>query len=120
MEGGWGILGYCWGGKVAGLAVQKEGNGGFKALGEVHPAMVDAEDAKKISVPTIMLASGDEDEKDVKAFEANLKAEHKHVEIFGDQVHGWLAARAALGEKRVKEEYERGYGTLLKFYQTHV
>lgn len=49
--------------------------------------MVDPEDAKGIKIPLAMLASGDEDEGDVKKFEEGLKGE-KHVEIFKDQVHG--------------------------------
>ena len=59
----------------------------FKAGAECHPAMVDPSEAEGIKIPLAMLASKDEPEKDVKAFEANLKGE-KHVEIFGDQVHG--------------------------------
>ena len=81
--------------------------------------MVDPADAEKISIPLAMLASKDEPEKDVKAFEATLKGE-KHVEIFGDQVHGFMAARADLADERVKSEYERGYKTLLEFYAKYL
>jgi len=66
-----------------------------------------------------MLASKDEPAEDVKKFEANLKGE-KHVEIFGDQIHGWMAARADLEDKRVVSEYERGYKTLLEFFGKHL
>lgn len=59
----------------------------FKAGAECHPAMVDPKEAEGIRIPLAMLASKDEPEKDVRAFEANLKGE-KHVEIFGDQIHG--------------------------------
>lgn len=54
--------------------------------------MVDPKDAEKITIPLIMLASKDEDAEAVKNFEKTLKVE-KHVETFGDQVHGWMAAR---------------------------
>merc|ERR1711964_33638 len=57
-------------------------------------------EAEGIKIPLCMLASNDE-----------LK---KHVEIFGDQIHGWMAARADLEDERVKSEYERGYKTLLE------
>ena len=120
---GWGILGYCWGGKVAGLAVQKAAASSpspFKALGEVHPAMVDPSEAPKIHIPTIVLASKDEDAAAVREFEEKLGTQTKHVETFGDQIHGWLGARSDLKDKRVKEEYERGYGVLLKFFEEHV
>lgn len=54
--------------------------------------MVDPSDAKDIVIPLCMLASGDENPKDVDAFEKALTVP-KHVETFGDQVHGWMAAR---------------------------
>lgn len=81
--------------------------------------MVDPSDAEGIKVPTILLASGDEPAEDVKEFEKNLTVP-KHVEIFGDQIHGWMAARSDLSKPRVKEEYERGYKTLLSFFSSHV
>lgn len=64
----------------------------FTAAAEVHPAMVDPNDAKGITIPLCVLASKDEDRDAVKKFEEELKVP-KHVETFGDQVHGWMAAR---------------------------
>ena len=58
----------------------------FSAVCEVHPAMVDPEDAKKIHIPVCMLASNGEDAEAVKNFEKNLTVDH-HVETFSDQVH---------------------------------
>lgn len=81
--------------------------------------MVDAADAKGFQIPVCMLASGDESADDIKAFEEALQVP-KHVETFSDQVHGWLAARADLENPRVKEEYERGYKTLLEFYSKYL
>lgn len=40
----------------------------------------------------------------------------QHVETFSDQIHGWMGARADLDDARVKEEYERGYKTVLSFF----
>lgn len=91
----------------------------FDVLASVHPAMVDAKDAEGIKVPFIMLASGDEPAEDVKKFDAALTVP-KHVEIFGDQIHGWMTARSNLSDDRVKSEYERGYSTLLKFFGKHM
>ena len=54
--------------------------------------MVDPADAKGIKVPLCMLASKDEDPETVKQFEKELTVK-SHVETFGDQVHGWMAAR---------------------------
>lgn len=81
--------------------------------------MVDPSEASSIKIPLCMLASKDEPAEDVKKFEANLTGE-KHVEIFGDQIHGWMAARSDLEDSRVKAEYERGYTTLLEFFAKHL
>ena len=88
-------------------------------MAEVHPAMVDPNDAKGIHVPLCMLASGDEDAHAVEEFSKTLTVE-KHIETFGDQLHGWMAARGDLENERVKKEYERGYEVLLNFYCKHL
>jgi len=113
----WAIIGFCWGGKLVSL-VSGEGTL-FSAAAECHPAMVDPSEAEGIKIPLIMLASGDEVKPDVEKFEKNLKGE-KHVEIFGDQIHGWMAARSNLDDARVKEEYIRGYKTVVEFFGKHM
>ncbi|CAH0016765.1 unnamed protein product [Clonostachys rhizophaga] len=112
-----GILGFCWGGKVVALAV-KAANNPFAIASSAHPAMVDPADAEGIDIPFALLASQEEEADVVKKFEDALKVP-KHVETFGDQIHGWMAARADLSDARVKEEYERGYKVLLNFYAKH-
>ena len=91
----------------------------FSAVAEVHPAMVDPADAKGIKVPLCMLASGDEDAKAVSEFGKTLSVEN-HVETFGDQIHGWMAARGDLENEKVRKEYERGYQVLLDFYRKYL
>ncbi|KXG49493.1 Dienelactone hydrolase [Penicillium griseofulvum] len=113
----WGLIGYCWGGKVTELVTASEDNP-FKIAAACHPAMVDPSAAEKIPVPYILLSSGEESAEDVKKFETNLKVP-SHVEIFGDQVHGWMAARADLDNPRVQAEYSRGYQTVLEFFGKH-
>lgn len=113
----WGIVGFCWGGKIVSLSTQP--GTPFSVGAECHPAMVDPSEAISISVPLCMLASKDEDASDVKKFEENLKGE-KHVEIYEDQIHGWMAARGDLEDSRVKEEYERGYRTLVEWFGKHL
>lgn len=81
--------------------------------------MINPEGAKSISVPYLLLASGEDPAADVTAFENNLSVPH-HVETFGDQVHGWMAARADLSDPRVKNEYARGYRTILNFFGKHM
>ena len=91
----------------------------FSAAAEAHPAMVDPADAPNIAVPLCLLASKDEDVEAVKAFEKALKVPSE-VRTFGDQVHGWMAARGDLADDRVRGEYERGYQTLVAFFQKHL
>lgn len=81
--------------------------------------MVDPEDAVKVTVPTCMLASKDETVDDVKKYESSLKVP-KHVEIFADQVHGFMSARADLEDPKGKAEYERGYKTVLDFFEKYL
>ncbi len=78
---------------------------------------MDPEDAKNIAIPHILLASSGEDEKIVKEFEKALnpalrvgdKSVLKYVERVPGMHHGWMGARAKLGEKENKFEYERGW-----------
>lgn len=108
---------YCWGGKVVSLATASVLNP-FKAAAVCHPAMVEPKDAAVIKVPFIMLASGEEPADKVKEFEKKLEGP-KHVEIFEDQVHGFMAARGDLSKERTKNEYIRGYKTILEFFGKH-
>lgn len=80
--------------------------------------MIDPSEAEKISVPYILLASGEESDEEVKKFEDKLSVPH-HVETFSDQLHGWMTARADLSDPHVKEEYSRGYKTVLEFFGKH-
>ncbi|KAL3422268.1 AIM2 family protein C30D10.14 [Phlyctema vagabunda] len=112
-----GIIGFCWGGKIVSLTT-KSGTP-FSAAAECHPAMVDPADAPEISVPLCLLASQDESVEDVKKFEANLKVD-KYIETFGDQIHGFMAARSNLDDPKNKAEYERGYKTVLEFFGKHL
>ncbi|KAI1323577.1 hypothetical protein F5Y16DRAFT_333265 [Xylariaceae sp. FL0255] len=114
----WAVLGFCWGGKAVSLMTSSSENP-FKVGIQAHPAMLDPSDASKIKVPSAVLASKDESADDVKKFEANLSVA-KHVETYGDQIHGWMAARADLEDERVKSEYKRGYETVLKFLSQHL
>ncbi|KAK2626477.1 hypothetical protein QTJ16_003652 [Diplocarpon rosae] len=113
----WGVVGFCWGGKIVSMTSGKDTL--FKAAAECHPAMVDPSEATSITIPLCMLASGDEPAEDVEKFKQNLAGE-KYVEIFGDQIHGWMAARSDLENEKVMKEYERGYKTLLDFFRKHL
>lgn len=107
---------YCWGGKVVSLITSSSSNP-FSIAAQCHPAMVDPAEAKGIKVPLVLLASKEEPVEKVRQFEHNLAgAPARHVETFGDQIHGWMAARADLSSPRVRDEYTRGYRTVLDFF----
>lgn len=53
----WAIIGFCWGGKIVNLSSQD--NTKFKAAAACHPAMVAKDDAPGITIPYIMLPSGE-------------------------------------------------------------
>jgi dienelactone hydrolase len=113
----WGAVGFCWGGKVVSITSGPETS--FKASVQAHPGMIDPADAEKITIPTLMLASEEESTEDVKKWEEALKVE-KHVESFGDQVHGWMSARGNLEDEKCKEAYEKGYKIFLGWFAKYL
>jgi len=113
----WGVVGFCWGGKIVNL-VSQEGTP-FKAAAACHPAMVDPNDAPQVTIPMLMIPSGDEDKEAVSKYEANLKVP-KQVEWYPDQVHGFMAARSNLEDDKVRAAYEKAYQTLLNWFHKHM
>ncbi|KAF1852091.1 uncharacterized protein K460DRAFT_269278 [Cucurbitaria berberidis CBS 394.84] len=113
----WAILGYCWGGKIVNLSSQ-EGTK-FKVAAACHPAMIAKDDAPGVTIPYIMLPSGEESKDEVEQWEKGLKVPHV-IEWFPDQVHGFMAARGDLEQEKVKKEYERGYKLVLDFFHKHM
>ncbi|KAF7197337.1 putative AIM2 family protein [Pseudocercospora fuligena] len=114
---GWGSIGYCWGGKM--VAVTSGENSPWKVGIQSSPAMVEPEDAKKVTVPMLVLASKDEPKDKIKAFGEELKGEKK-VETFESSIHGWMSARADLEKEESKKEYERGYQVALEFLKKYL
>lgn len=102
------MIGYCWGAKVVSLSAG-EGTP-FSVAAEVHPSMIDPTDGEKVQIPICVLASGDEDAKEVQAFVDNVKRP-KYLETYDKMPHvssfdyadsvtstdgiyqGWMAAR---------------------------
>ena len=113
----WGIVGFCWGGKIANLSSQS--GTPFKAAAAAHPAMVDANDAPGITIPFALLPSKDESKEDVEKWEKEVKVKHI-VEWFPNQIHGWLAARADLKDSAVEADYKKGYEIILNWFHEHL
>ncbi|KAI1360648.1 hypothetical protein F5Y08DRAFT_348651 [Xylaria arbuscula] len=91
----------------------------FKVAVQTSPARIDAGEAARVTIPTMLLASNGESVEDVKAYEESLSVP-KYVERFEDQVHGFMSARADLKDDKVKAGYEKGYRLALKFFHEHL
>jgi len=116
----WGSVGLCWGGKVI---VLLSGPGAiFKASAQVHPGMLAAEDAEKLTIPHMVLASNGEDAEVVKQYKAIIEGEGKigEVETYATMHHGWMGARANLSNADNLKEYERGYNQLSGFFAKYL
>jgi hypothetical protein len=76
----------------------------------VHPGKLEAADAKALTIPHIVLASNGEPEDVVSEYKEILVGEGKPnvVETYGTMHHGWMGARAKLGEEENLKEYTRG------------
>jgi dienelactone hydrolase len=76
-----------------------------------------------MSIPYICLFSG-EDGGQVPAYEEALNGnkcgKENFIEHFGDMHHGWMGARARLGEEKNKKEYERGYDMAGAFFRKNL
>ena len=107
----------CWGGKIASLTSGAESP--WSVAVQTSPSKVDAEDAKRVTIPMMVLASKDEPADAIKAYSEALTVP-KHVETFETQIHGWMSARADLADAKVKEEYERGYALALRWFSQHL
>jgi dienelactone hydrolase len=114
FPGGWAIVGYCWGGKIASLTASGLVSTHFNAAVQCHPAMLDPKDAEKVVIPMCILASMDEDVQVVEEYKSKLQVKN-HVQYFPDQIHGWMAARGDLSNDKVRKEYENGYKAVVEF-----
>jgi len=116
----WAIHGFCWGGKIA--AIVSQPGSLFKASGQSHPSLLDIEDAKKVSIPMVVLPSMDEDPEAMEIWAQALKAAspNSYCETFTDQVHGWMTSRADFNNLHAFEEYLRGYRIVRSFFAQHI
>lgn len=115
----WGIIGYCWGGKIVSIVGGKEGTK-FKAGVQTSPALVDPGDAEKVLIPMCVLASNEEPADDIKAYDEKLTKVPKYVETFSTEPHGWMSARGDLSVEKTKAEYQRGYQIALGWFNEHM
>lgn len=113
----WGVIGYCWGGKMASLLSQ-EGSP-FKVAVQTSPALIDPSEGAKVTIPMMILASEDESKEEVSQYSDNLKVT-KQIETFTGYGHGFMSARADLDNAFDKEGYTKGYHLANKFLHDHL
>ncbi|CAM9559611.1 unnamed protein product, partial [Laminaria digitata] len=90
-----GLAGFCWGGMISMKAAALGADGGLTATACCHPAMLSPELAEKVTVPVLIMPSGEEPDHaplkevlDKKPF--GDKCEYRR---FDDMHHGFCAAR---------------------------
>ncbi len=88
---GWAGVGFCWGAKSLSLIASSPGKPWLDVIALTSPSRLDPEEAKSITIPTMVLASQGEDEQIIEDYVANLTGV-KYTERF-DEVHGWMSAR---------------------------
>lgn len=92
------------------------GDQNFFVVGvECYFVMVDFKEVEGIKILFILFVFKEELEDKVKEFEEKFKVV-KYVEMFKDQIYGWMVVRSDLSDVRVKEEYIRGYKMVLDFF----
>ena len=91
----------------------------FSVAVQCHLAFLNPSEVLNISIPICLLPSMDENIDTLKEHMANFKGP-KHVETFTDMIHGWMSAKGGLEDPHKKEEFERGYRTLLEFFAQYL
>jgi len=114
-----GVLGLCWGGKVA----VKSGTEGtpVDAVASVHPGFVELSDAHDLAVPLGFFPSKDENRElcdKVGELLTQKPFADKNKYIYYETVHhGFAGARGNLSDPENKEKYEHFYNTVSDFFK---
>jgi len=113
-----GAYGHCWGAKIC-ISAGGEGTP-LTSVAMVHPAMLSAGDAEKLTVPLAMYITKDESVDEYNKINAIVskkpfgsKSDSKNYE---NMFHGFAAARADLKNEENKKEFEDVYGKLATFF----
>jgi len=107
-------IGFCWGGSVVSLTPE------FDAHVICHPGrQVDAPAAVKLTNPTCLLPSGNEDEAKMEAFHAEMLkkpvGDKCVLKFYKDMQHGWCAARGDLKDEKVRAGFQDAFQTIANF-----
>ncbi|KAL4936084.1 hypothetical protein BDV06DRAFT_216945 [Aspergillus oleicola] len=113
----WGILGLCWGSKLAALASGSDSC--FAVSAQAHPSLLDLADAKAITIPHICLSSSDEPADVLEEYEQEVQTESE-FELYDTMFHGWMGARANLEDEDNAKEFQRGYKQISSFFNNRL
>jgi len=113
-----GVYGFCWGAKISILA-GGEGTP-FSSVAMVHPAMLSAADAEKLTVPLAMYITKDESVDEYNKINDIIAkkpfASKSDSTNYENMFHGFAAARADLKNEENKKEFKDVYGKLATFF----
>ncbi|KAL3472489.1 dienelactone hydrolase [Aspergillus californicus] len=113
----WGILGLCWGAKLAALASGSDSR--FTVSAQAHPSLLDVADAKAVTIPHICLSSSDEPADVLEQYEKEIQTASE-FELYPTMFHGWMGARANLEDEHNAKEFQRGYKQISSFFNSRL
>lgn len=91
----------------------------FKACAQLHPGFVEAEVARQITIPVVVLCSKDETEEEWRPFRDSLQVPYR-MNLYPDMVHGWMSARGDLEDEEVRRAFKQGYELVLEWFREHL
>ncbi|OZJ02296.1 hypothetical protein BZG36_05067 [Bifiguratus adelaidae] len=115
-----GVVGFCWGAKIASQATAEDSFWGAAAL--IHPSFPAKEDAEKAGGPMLVIPT--KDEPDMTEYMNALKAKPfgdkcKH-ERFDDVHHGFAAARGDWSDETQAKRATQAIDLTSKFFNEHL
>ncbi|EED21098.1 dienelactone hydrolase, putative [Talaromyces stipitatus ATCC 10500] len=116
----WGSFGLCWGAKV--VALTSMADTPFKVSAQAHPGMLDPADAKKITIPHLVMASKDEPSEAVANFKTVIEKNGSggSLTTYMTMHHGWMGSKANLVEEETFVGYKQGYTQLIEFFKEYL
>ncbi|CBJ30749.1 conserved unknown protein [Ectocarpus siliculosus] len=119
-----GVTGFCWGGMIAmkAASLDPDAEGGVKAGGTVHPAMLSAELAQDVKVPVLIMPSGeDPDHLPVKeVLDKKPFGDKCQYRRFDDMHHGFCAARGDWANAVQATRAAEAIDAFVKFYTANL
>ncbi|KAG8905800.1 hypothetical protein FRB99_008225 [Tulasnella sp. 403] len=114
-----GVLGFCWGGK---LAIECGAKEWVDAVAAVHPALMMADDVNDLRVPLGLFPSRselvEEYKKMVRAMATKPFASKNAWKLYQSVDHGFASARGDLNDPDGKAQYEDVYARVAGFFET--